>query len=133
MSTTVSITGIPKTATMEQVIKHTPGFIYVLTVMETICKEVLDKFAVFLCFQILGAFTVPDGVPQPGMKIKNVPGKDCAPVDLFWGNRSQTSLDFSLFCRSHLRTCHLFFMVAFVVFAFVILDQFGTGAGWVVV
>ncbi|XP_051931787.1 RNA-binding protein 6 isoform X2 [Hippocampus zosterae] len=41
VSTTVSITGIPKTATMEQ---------------------------------ILGAFTVPDGVPQPGMKIKNVPG-----------------------------------------------------------
>ncbi|KAM9799989.1 RNA-binding protein 5 isoform X1 [Syngnathus typhle] len=41
VSTTVSITGIPKTATMEQ---------------------------------ILGAITVPGGVPQPGMKIKNIPG-----------------------------------------------------------
>lgn len=69
VSNTISIIGIPKTATMEQVI--TIGLC-------SFCF--LKPFAIRMSFvfdpQILGAFADHDGAPMQGMKIKNVvPGK----------------------------------------------------------
>lgn len=70
MSNTISIIGIPKTATMEQVINvRLCSFCF------------LNGFAVRLNFvfdlQILGAFADHDGAPMQGMKIKSVvPGKN---------------------------------------------------------
>lgn len=69
VSNTISIIGIPKTATMEQVIAI------------GLCSFCFLKlFAIHLSFvfdpQILGAFADHDGAPMQGMKIKNVvPGK----------------------------------------------------------
>lgn len=69
VSNTISIIGIPKTATMEQVITL------------RLCSFCFPKpLAIQLSFvfdpQILGAFADHDGAPMQGMKIKNVvPGK----------------------------------------------------------
>lgn len=83
-SNTVSIIGIPKTATMEQVIIKLRGnslgcFACLLNHVHIIEHVYLLHNSDFLvsCFQILGAFADPSGAPMQGMKIKNVvPGKD---------------------------------------------------------
>lgn len=81
-SSTISIIGIPKTATMEQVSTN-------LRSIRSACnspsnapnehqKCLRKQLTAFwrLPFQILGAFADPSGVPMQGMKIKNVvPGK----------------------------------------------------------
>lgn len=69
VSNTISIIGIPKTATMEQVINV------------RLCSCFLNVFTIQLNFvfhlQILGAFADHDGAPMQGMKIKSVvPGKN---------------------------------------------------------
>lgn len=72
MSNKISIIGIPKTATMEQVIKQVTFFLVQ-------CCSLLTFF-----LQILGAFATPDGVPIEGMKIKNVvPGKNSFSAHLY--------------------------------------------------
>lgn len=69
VSSTISIIGIPKTATMEQVITF------------RLCSFPFPNvFTIQLSFvfdpQILGAFADHDGAPMQGMKIKSVvPGK----------------------------------------------------------
>lgn len=83
-SNTISIIGIPKTATMEQVIiklrvNFLDCFARLLNHVHIIGHVCLLHNSVFLvlCFQILGAFADPSGAPMQGMKIKNVvPGKD---------------------------------------------------------
>lgn len=84
-SNTISIIGIPKTATMEQVIiiklrgNSLGCFACLLNHVHIIGHVCLLHNSVFLvlCFQILGAFADPSGAPMQGMKIKNVvPGKD---------------------------------------------------------
>ena len=94
VSHTISITGIPKTATMEQV----GNIIYYLAMRQVTCVLLLDSIVVLILnlSQILGAFAVRDGVPMQGMKIKNVvPGKIQVPVWLISrANDSPTVLRF---------------------------------------
>lgn len=70
VSNTISIIGIPKTATTEQVIPS--GFClfsFVQSILQPDSVSLFDR-------QILGAFADRDGAPMQGMKIKNVvPGK----------------------------------------------------------
>lgn len=69
VSNTVSIIGIPKTATMEQVITIGLCSFCFLQPFAIQLSSVFDP-------QILGAFADHDGAPMQGMKIKNiVPGK----------------------------------------------------------
>lgn len=80
VSNTISIIGIPKTATMEQVIiKQKSNFMCYQAVLVLVG---MDSHGIphsfwYYRLQILGAFAVRDGVPMQGMKIKNVvPGKN---------------------------------------------------------
>lgn len=69
VSNTISIIGIPKTATTEQVITLGLCSFCLLKPLTVQLSFVFDP-------QILGAFADQDGAPMQGMKIKNVvPGK----------------------------------------------------------
>lgn len=99
VSNTISIIGIPKTATTEQVITLRLG---------SFC--LLKPFTTQLSFafhpQILGAFADRDGAPMQGMKIKNVvPGKiPSIFLSLFLGQSSaHMSLEISLFTTFDIR------------------------------